>query len=158
MITPERIRELSAEARSNVETKANDKDDTRWWHPDHFDQEFARLIIQEVVSSQEQEFTEGWFNKTLVIVNEKHLDYEGVQTHSTTYRVDYDKFLAWKDENDFEAAYVEHIIDEAISGVSYYPTSRKYSFSDCPDWYLPILATEPTCKFSMVFNIEVEVG
>ena len=55
MITPERIRELPAEARSNVETKANDRDDTRdtrWWHPDHFDQEFARLIIQELVEIQ----------------------------------------------------------------------------------------------------------
>lgn len=50
MITPERIRELSAEARSNVETKANDTCDTRWWHPDHFDQEFARLIIQELLT------------------------------------------------------------------------------------------------------------
>lgn len=50
MITPERIRELSAEARSNVETKANDRGDTRWWHPDHFDQEFARLIIQELLT------------------------------------------------------------------------------------------------------------
>lgn len=51
-ITPERIRELSAEARSNIETKANDKDDTRWWHPDHFDQEFARLIIREAASPE----------------------------------------------------------------------------------------------------------
>lgn len=47
-ITPERIRELSAQERSNVETKANDDGDTRWWIPDNFDQEFARLIIQEV--------------------------------------------------------------------------------------------------------------
>ena len=52
MITPERIRELSVEARSNVETKANDRGDTRWWHPDHFDQEFARLIIREVKSPE----------------------------------------------------------------------------------------------------------
>ena len=51
-IDPERIRELSAQARSNIETKANDKDDTRWWHPDHFDQEFARLIIREVASPE----------------------------------------------------------------------------------------------------------
>lgn len=51
-IDPERIRELSAQARANVETKANDRDDTRWWHPDHFDQEFARLIIQELVEIQ----------------------------------------------------------------------------------------------------------
>ena len=48
-ICPERVRELSAQARANVETKANDRDDTRWWHPDHFDQEFAELIIQEVL-------------------------------------------------------------------------------------------------------------
>ena len=58
MITPERVRELSAEARSNVETKADNRDDardtrdTRWWHPDHFDQEFARLIIREVASPE----------------------------------------------------------------------------------------------------------
>ena len=154
-ICPERIRELSTQARSNIETKANDKDGTRWWHPDHYDQEFARLIIQEVVSSQEQEF---WPNKTLIIVNENHLDYEGIQTHSVTYRVDYDKFLTWKDENDFKAGYVEHIINEAISGVSYYSTSRKCSFSDCPDWYSPIVTTEPSCKFGTVFSIEVEVG
>lgn len=73
LITPERIRELSAEARSNVETKANDRDDardtcdTRWWHPDHFDQEFARLIIQELLTvlkpsySVKQELVENWF-------------------------------------------------------------------------------------------------
>ena len=48
-IPQERVRELSAQARSNVEIKANDKDGTRWWIPDHYDQEFARLIIQEVV-------------------------------------------------------------------------------------------------------------
>ena len=48
-IDPGRIRELSAQARANVETKANDEGDTRWWHPDHYDQEFARLIIQEVL-------------------------------------------------------------------------------------------------------------
>ena len=66
-ITPERIRELSAEARSNVETKANDRDNTRWWHPDHFDQEFARLIIQEMLTvlkpsySVKQELVENWF-------------------------------------------------------------------------------------------------
>ena len=53
-ITPERIRELSAQARSNVETKANDEGDTRWWHPDHYDQEFARLIIHEVLTILEQ--------------------------------------------------------------------------------------------------------
>lgn len=51
-ICPERIRELSAQARANVETKANDEGDTRWWHPDNFDQEFARLIIREVASPE----------------------------------------------------------------------------------------------------------
>lgn len=51
LITPERIRELSAQARANVESKVNDKDDTRWWIPEHYDQEFARLIIQEVAKA-----------------------------------------------------------------------------------------------------------
>ena len=53
LITQERIKELSAQARANVETKANDDGDTRWWLPDHFDQEFARLIIQEVTNKLE---------------------------------------------------------------------------------------------------------
>ena len=53
-IPQERIRELSARARANIEIKANDKEDTRWWHPDHFDQEFARLIIHEVLTILEQ--------------------------------------------------------------------------------------------------------
>ena len=86
LITPERIRELSAEARSNVETKANDKDDTRWWHPDHFDQEFARLVIQEMFTvlkpgySVKQELVENWFaeewaqNKALGVLH----DYENM--------------------------------------------------------------------------------
>ena len=52
-ICPERIRELSTQARANVETKANDEGDTRWWIPDHFDQEFARLIIQELLTALE---------------------------------------------------------------------------------------------------------
>ena len=68
-ICPERIRELSAQARANVETKANDEGDTRWWVPDHFDQEFARLIMQEVEShsvkplstSLRFEIIENWF-------------------------------------------------------------------------------------------------
>lgn len=66
-LSPERIRELSAQARSNIETKANDKDDTRWWIPDHFDQEFARLIVQELLTvlkpsySVKQELVEDWF-------------------------------------------------------------------------------------------------
>ena len=65
-IDPERIREISAQARANVETK---RDDTRWWHPDHFDQEFARLIMKEVEShsvkplstSLRFEIIENWF-------------------------------------------------------------------------------------------------
>lgn len=52
-LCPERIRELSIQARSNIETKANDGDGTRWWHPDRFDQEFARLIIQELRKENE---------------------------------------------------------------------------------------------------------
>ena len=68
-LSPERIRELSTQARSNIETKANDDGDTRWWHPDHFDQEFARLIIQEVgnhsvkplSTSLRFEIIESWF-------------------------------------------------------------------------------------------------
>lgn len=52
-LCPELVRELSAQARANVEIKANDRDDTRWWIPDHFDQEFARLIIQELRKENE---------------------------------------------------------------------------------------------------------
>ena len=52
-IPQERIREISEQARANVEIKANDRDDTRWWIPDDFDPEFARLIIQELRKENE---------------------------------------------------------------------------------------------------------
>ena len=49
-ITNERIAELAKQAQENIAIKAND--DTRWWKPELYDQEFARLIIQEVVNQK----------------------------------------------------------------------------------------------------------
>ena len=51
-ITNERIAELAKQAQENIATKANDDYDTRWWKPELYDQEFARLIIQEVVNQK----------------------------------------------------------------------------------------------------------
>lgn len=46
MLSREKINELASEAIEAVSVKV--PDNTRWWIPEHYDQEFARLIIQEV--------------------------------------------------------------------------------------------------------------
>ena len=49
MLSKEKINELAAEAIEAVSVKI--QEDTRWWLPEHFYQEFARLIIQEVAKA-----------------------------------------------------------------------------------------------------------
>ena len=49
MLSKEKINELAAEAIEAVSVKI--PDNTRWWLPEHFYQEFARLIIQEVAKA-----------------------------------------------------------------------------------------------------------
>lgn len=46
MLSREKINELASEAIEAVSVKI--PDNTRWWMPEHYDQEFARLIIQEI--------------------------------------------------------------------------------------------------------------
>ena len=46
MLSREKINELALQAIEAVAVKI--PDNTRWWMPEHYDQEFARLIIQEV--------------------------------------------------------------------------------------------------------------
>ena len=46
MLSREKINELASEAIEAVSVKV--PDNTRWWMPEHYDQEFARLIIQEI--------------------------------------------------------------------------------------------------------------
>ena len=47
MLSREKINELAEEAVEAESVKI--PDNTRWWLPEHYDQEFARLIIQEVL-------------------------------------------------------------------------------------------------------------
>ena len=49
MLSREKINELASEAVEAVSVKAPDS--TRWWMPEHYDQEFARLIIQEMAKA-----------------------------------------------------------------------------------------------------------
>ena len=49
MLSREKINELASEAIEAVSVKV--PDNTRWWMPEHYDQEFARLIIQEVAKA-----------------------------------------------------------------------------------------------------------
>lgn len=49
MLSREKINELALEAIASVSVKAPGS--TRWWLPEHFYQEFARLIIQEVAKA-----------------------------------------------------------------------------------------------------------
>lgn len=54
MLSKEKINELAAEAIEAVSVKIPSgkiPDNTRWWLPEHFNQEFARLIIQEVAKA-----------------------------------------------------------------------------------------------------------
>lgn len=43
------IASIADHARTNVEHKVNDKHDTRWWSPELYDHEFARLLLTEVL-------------------------------------------------------------------------------------------------------------
>ena len=45
----ELINKIAKQAISNIEHKQNDEHDTRWWSPKLYDQEFARLIIEDVL-------------------------------------------------------------------------------------------------------------
>lgn len=53
MLSREKINELASEAIEAVSVKA--PNNTRWWMPEHYDQEFARLIIQEVAKAASPE-------------------------------------------------------------------------------------------------------
>ena len=46
MLSREKINELALEAIEAVSVKI--PDNTRWWMPEHYDQEFAGLIIHEI--------------------------------------------------------------------------------------------------------------
>lgn len=53
MLSKEKINELATEAIEAVSVKMPSgkiPEDTRWWLPEHFYQEFARLIIQEMLT------------------------------------------------------------------------------------------------------------
>ena len=49
MLSREKINELALEAIEAVSVKM--PGNTRWWMPEHYDQEFARLIIQEIAKA-----------------------------------------------------------------------------------------------------------
>lgn len=46
MLSREKINELALQAIEAVSVKI--PDNTRWWMPEHYDQEFARLIAREI--------------------------------------------------------------------------------------------------------------
>ena len=47
-----------------------------------------------------------------------------------------------EDIEEHEIRYVKHIIDAAVFGTKTIGTSRKFSFSDTPDWFVSIAADE----------------
>lgn len=49
MLSREKINELALQAIEAVSVKI--PDNTRWWMPEHYDQGFARLIIQEMAKA-----------------------------------------------------------------------------------------------------------
>ena len=57
MLSREKINELALQAIEAVSVKI--PDNTRWWMPEHYDQEFARLIIQEIEKHRSCLSTQG---------------------------------------------------------------------------------------------------
>ena len=57
MLSREKINELASEAIEAVSVKI--PDNTRWWMPEHYDQEFARRIIQEIEKHRSCLSTQG---------------------------------------------------------------------------------------------------
>lgn len=43
------VNNISKQARTNVEHRINDEHDTRWWSPELYDHEFARLLLTEML-------------------------------------------------------------------------------------------------------------
>lgn len=54
MLSREKINELALRAIEAVSVKI--PDNTRWWMPEHYDQEFARLIIQEMAKASVNQY------------------------------------------------------------------------------------------------------
>lgn len=57
-------------------------------------------------------------------------DYSNAFVHQAIYET---AILEQLDEYVF--SYIEHIVKSAVKGDSCISSSRKYSFSDCPEWY-----------------------
>lgn len=62
-----------------------------------------------------------------------------------------------RDGMDFGAyGYVQRLVEECLAGRDNTYTSRKYSFGDCPEWYVALQPDEG-CQ-DPIRRMEVEVG
>ncbi len=73
---------------------------------------------------------------------------------SETFRISTRKIAELKDRL-YGLDYVQHLIDSALLGSQYTATSRKYSFSDTPSWWVDIVP-DADCQ-DPVRTIEVEI-
>lgn len=82
---------------------------------------------------------------------------EWPNTYGGIYIVDVSKLAAWVPENEFEFSYVKHIVEAGLDGHTHIYTGRKYSFTDCTDWYKDILvdAIPPETTYGEVHKISV---
>jgi hypothetical protein len=88
---------------------------------------------------------------------ETHLDHEGYFMYSTEFLVDTGKLAALKQQLEHELRYVQHLIGAARRGSKDFGhTSRKFSFGDCEEWYLPLRPSD--CSVQPDHTMEYTVG
>jgi len=63
--------------------------------------------------------------------------------YSHSYTIDLRKVEIFEKEHEYEYRYIQRIVEAARLGRSVCHASRKFSFSDCPDWYQALLTDEP---------------
>lgn len=76
------------------------------------------------------------------------------ETH--IFDIDLKKLFAIVEWDSFRLNYVYNILEAALEGKTVRTSSKKYSFSDTPDWWTDITADDTTGR--TVVEIEVELS
>lgn len=66
---------------------------------------------------------------------EDELGYPVLYTDTNTYAVSTRKVEEFKKNSPYEWRYVESIVEKAMNGKFFDCTSKKFSFSDTPEWF-----------------------
>lgn len=77
-----------------------------------------------------------------------------------TYYIDIEKMEEFRsnEDNSYEFGYVKSIVNEAMRGDQFGYSSKKYSFTDCLDWYLSFVSMSLPEGGVVVHKYVVELG